>query len=353
MNYPFNDDHQMIREAVTGFARDWYDSASGLVKFTESRQPFDKQAWQEFAGNLGFSGIAIAEQYGGAALGNLGRVVTCEALGQYLVPIPFLTTGGVVTDIVSAFGTQESKSHYLPKIACGEISAAYCDGHDAAEKKVTHVVNASGADVIVLSRRASEALEIIAMSADAPGLIIAAEPCMDATRSFASIDWSGVSESNISVIGYTRAADLRSVVLRSLVGLAAECVGGAQTCLDLTLEYTGQRVQFGRTIASFQAVKHRVADMFIALEAARSAVYAAAVAEPEEADDAALIAKAVASEAFYTIAGDAIQLHGGIGFTWEYPLHYFFKRARANKAMFGTPARDYEYLAAKILDDEQ
>jgi alkylation response protein AidB-like acyl-CoA dehydrogenase len=174
---------------------------------------------------------------------------------------------------------------------------------------------------------------------------------MDPTRSFSAMDWSGVAEADITVIGTTSEAQLNDIVIQSFIALAAECVGGAQKCLDMTLEYAGQRVQFGRPIASFQAIKHRCADMFILIEAARSAVYAAAVASPEEKTEAAIIAKAYATDAFFKVAGDAIQMHGGIGFTWEYPLHFFFKRARANRSMFGSSARDYERLAGHIFGD--
>jgi len=119
----------------------------------------------------------------------------------------------------------------------------------------------------------------------------------------------------------------------------------------MTLEYAAQRVQFDRPIASFQAVKHRCADMFILIESARSAVYAAAVAPPENKTEAALIAKAYSTDAFFKVAGDAIQLHGGIGFTWDYSLHFFFKRARANRSMFGNSSRDYERLAGHVFGD--
>jgi alkylation response protein AidB-like acyl-CoA dehydrogenase len=162
------------------------------------------------------------------------------------------------------------------------------------------------------------------------------------------VDWSGVAEADIAIIGTTSEARLNEIVIQSFIALAAECVGGAQKCLDMTLEYAGQRVQFGRPIASFQAIKHRCADMFILIEAARSAVYAAAVAPPEDKTEAAIIAKAYATDAFFKVAGDAIQMHG---FTWEYPLHFFFKRARANRSMFGSSSRDYDRLAGHIFGD--
>ena len=351
MAYPFTDDHDMIREAAKGFLQGWYDGGKGPERVYQSGTAYDPEAWASFAQELGMTGIAISDDYGGAGLGDLGRVVVMEELGASLCAIPFLTTCGIVADLISRIGTDEAKQSYLPKIASGEMKAAYCDGHDSKKKKVFNTVYADCADTIFLSRRAGDAFEVISMSAKANGLFITPEKTMDPTRCFNVMDWSGVAEDDIKVIGTTTQAELNDIVIQSFIALAAECVGGAQKCLDMTLEYAGQRIQFDRPIASFQAIKHRCADMFILIEAARSAVYAAAITPPEEKTEAALIAKAYAVDAFFKVAGDAIQMHGGIGFTWEYPLHFFFKRARANRSMFGNSSRDYDRLAGQIFGD--
>lgn len=351
MAYPFTDDHDMIREAVRGFLQDWFDGGKGPERVYQSGTAYDGEAWTSFAQELGMAGIAISENYGGAGLGDLGRVVVMEELGASLCAIPFLTTGGIVADLITAIGTDEAKQNFLPKIASGEMSAAYSDGHDAKTKKVIEAVNTHCVDQFFVSRRSADTLEICAIPTSAKGFVVKPEKTMDPTRGFSAVDWSGVSEDDIVIIGTTSEAQLNEIVIQSFIALAAECVGGAQTCLDMTLEYAGQRVQFGRPIASFQAIKHRCADMFIQIEAARSAVYAAAMASPEDKTEAAIIAKAYAAEAFFKVAGDAIQMHGGIGFTWEYPLHFFFKRARANRSMFGSTTRDYDRLAGHIFGD--
>lgn len=351
MTYPFTDDHDMIREAARGFLQDWFDGGKGPERVYQSGTAYDGEAWASFAQELAMAGIAISEDYDGAGLGDLGRVVVMEELGASLCAIPFLTTGGIVTDLISAIGTEEAKQNYLPKIASGEMSAAYSDGHDAKTKKVFGSVNAHCVDQFFVSRRTGDDIEICAISKSAQGFEVKLEKTMDPTRGFSAVDWSGVTETDITVIGTTTLAQLNDIIIRSFIALAAECVGGAQKCLDMTLEYAGQRVQFGRPIASFQAIKHRCADMFILVEAARSAVYAAAVAAPEEKTEAAIIAKAYATDAFFKVAGDAIQMHGGIGFTWEYPLHFFFKRARANRSMFGRSEWDYDRLANHIFGD--
>jgi len=351
MAYPFTDDHNMIREAARGFLQEWFEGGRGPERIYQSGKAFDAAAWRSFAIEQGMAGIAIDEAYGGAGLGDLGRVVVMEELGASLCAIPFLTSCGIVADLISAIGTDEAKQSYLPKIASGEMKAAYCDGHDATKKRVFNTVYADCAEMIFLSRRAGDSLEIISIPVEATGLIITPEKTMDPTRSFSAMDWNGVSEADITVVGTTNQAKLNEIVIQSFTALAAECVGGAQKCLDMTLEYAGQRVQFDRPIASFQAIKHRCADMFILIEAARSAVYAAAIASPEEKTEAAIIAKAYATDAFFRVAGDAIQLHGGIGFTWDYPLHFFFKRARANRSMFGSTSRDYHRLADFVFGD--
>ncbi|MGB0906838.1 MAG: acyl-CoA dehydrogenase family protein [Maricaulaceae bacterium] len=358
MAYPFTEDHDMIRDAAKGWLTEWYDGGKGPERTYESGTPFDASAWESFAGELGLGGIAIDEAYGGAQLGDLGRVVVMEELGASLCAVPFLTTCGVAADVIAAAGTEDMKSDVLGKIAAGQIKLTYCDGHDAftftADKisgTVTHVAYAACADMIVTSLRTGGELQIIGVPAGVKGLTLTPHQTMDPTRGFADVTLDGVALSDVQIIGTISEEYLNDIVTRSFIALAAESIGGAQKCLDLTLEYTAQRVQFDRTIASFQAVKHRCADMFILIEAARSAVYAAAVADEGEKTQAALVAKANATDAFFEVAGHAIQLHGGIGFTWEYPLHFFFKRARANRSMFGSSSRDYERLAGHIFGD--
>jgi len=351
MAYPFTDDYDMIRDTARGFLQAWYDGGKGPEGIYQSGKAFDADAWQNFAKELGMAGIAISEEYDGAGLGDLGRVVVMEELGASLCAIPFLTSCGIVTDILEIAGDALAKNRYLKKIAVGELSAAYCDGHDAAAKKVSHVAHAAEANLIVLSRRGEGGMDYIAIPKEAKGLKITPEKTMDPTRSFASVDWSNVAEKDLILLGYGSEERHEKLITQSFIALAAECIGGAQKCLDMTLEYAGQRVQFGRPIASFQAIKHRCADMFILIEAARSAVYAAAMSPPEKKTEAALIAKAFATEAFFKVSGDAIQMHGGIGFTWEYPLHFFFKRARANRSMFGNSERDYNRIADQIFGD--
>ena len=352
MAYPFSSDHEMIREVLSDFLQNWYENGKGPERIYQSGKSFDENIWSRFAEDLGMAGVAISEDFGGGGLGDLGRVVVMEELGASLCAIPFLTTGGEVVDIISKIAKNQFKEEYLQKIAKGKIKGIFCPGHLSEEKKCINSANADTADFILISRLKNKIIEVVCLKVGTPGLEINSKKTIDPTRSFSDVDWSQVSDRDFLPIGTAEINFFTDIISQSQISLAAECVGGAQKCLDMTLEYTSQRVQFGRPIASFQAIKHRCADMFILIETARSAVYAAAVATKDKKTESSLIAKAYATEAFFKVAGDAIQLHGGIGFTWEYPLHLFFKRSRANRSMFGMPSEDYKLLADNIFGDK-
>lgn len=361
MAFPFSEDHDMIREAARGFLQDWYDGGKGPERIYQSGTAFDAQAWTGFAKEQGMAGIAIDEDHGGAGLGDLGRVVVMEELGASLCAIPFLSTCAASVDMVSELDLSASngrQAEWLERLARGQTITTYFDGHDAfvmsgglLSGSISGVLDGQTAEHFFFTLKNGDALSLFDIPASAKGITVQTEPTLDPTRSFSTVSFEGVRVADCDIIGHISHENLKALQARSFIALAAECLGGAQKCLDLTLDYAAQRVQFGRPIASFQAIKHRCADMFILLEAARSATYAAAVAPPEEKTEAALLAKAYATDAFFKIAGDAIQMHGGIGFTWEYPLHFFFKRARANRSMFGSSTREYDKLADLILGE--
>lgn len=358
MAFPFSDDHDMIREAVRGVLQDAYDSGKGPEHIYNSGTGFDGALWASFAQELGMAGIAIDEVYGGAALGDLGRVVIMEELGASLASIPFSPSGTIAADMIAGVGSDDAKEEWLPKIAAGEVVFAYTDGHNALtvegdkiSGRVNMVLYGAQADVLLMTLRDGDKFKLIGIPKGVEGYRAETTETMDPTRSFSNVTLQDVAIADVLHLGEGTPEQFDAIVKTSFIGLAAECVGGAQKALDMTLEYLGQRVQFGRPIASFQAIKHRAADMYIAIEAARNAVYAAAMAEGDDKVEAALIAKAYASDVFFEVTGHAIQLHGGIGFTWEYPLHYFFKRARANRAVFGQSTREYERLATLLLGE--
>lgn len=346
MTYPFNDDHLMIAETVKAAATDWFDGGKGPERVSLSGQPFDPAAWDLFAKELGLAGINIPEDQGGAALGDLGTVAVMEALGSGVVSIPFLTTTGIVSYLLSAHG---AGGDYLNRMASGEIIVTYCDGHDAFTEQngklsgtIRNIVDIDCASHILLTYRERERFGLALIDLSQDGVTVTPKATMDPTRGFGDLS---LSDCAFDVAGSLSSSEHEQAIARSWIALAAECVGGAQACLNMTVEYAQQRVQFDRPIASFQAVKHRCADMFIKLEEARSAVLAAATADKGDKAESCWIAKAVATENYFWIAGSAIQMHGGIGFTWEYPLHFYFKRARANRAMFGSAQVAWDKVA--------
>ena len=352
MTFPLTEDHELIRDTARGWLADWR-TVGGLERAAENGGS-DPDAWREAARDLGWAGIAIDEDYGGAGLGLLGRAVLMEEMGYALFSAPFFSTCVIATEFINAFATPEQKQQHLEAIASGAVTATYLDcrlniplKNNSLSGTADQIVDAQYADNIYLNiLSGDDRIQLVCLKPDAQGVQIEPLKTMDQTRSVARLVLNEVSITNDNVLGEGTIDDYNRARYRSYASFAAECVGGAQRCLDMTVEYAKERVQFGRPIASFQAVKHRCADMMIAVEEARSAAYLAASSDDSSLAENALIAKAVASENFFEVAGDAIQMHGGIGFTWEYPLHYYFKRARANRSQYGMPNAHFDELAA-------
>ncbi len=349
MPYPFSEDHDMIRQSVKGWLNDWYDAGASLQRIYDDPQSTDIIAWQDFARQQGLAAISIPEAYGGAGLGQLGRAVIMEEAGYTLFASPFFSTCCLAADLIEHFADETFKKTYLCAIAAGDMIIAFADGRgtiDHTGGEIEHVIDASIANYILLATEAGD--EVALYLIDAKAFTISPQKTMGGLRNLARVASPPITASPFAIIAPDAFAQ---VLMIAQAALAYESLGGAQRCMDIVLDYTAQRVQFDRPIASFQAIKHRCADMYIALESARSAAYGLAIAMADEAQEAALIARGWCHEAYFKIAGDAIQLHGGIGFTWEYPLHYFFKRARHNRALFGAPVKDYEALI-KLMDRE-
>jgi alkylation response protein AidB-like acyl-CoA dehydrogenase len=273
-------------------------------------------------------------------------------------------------------GSDEQQQRYLAPIAEGGVRAALATAepglaHDAVALEARrdgdgyrldgtkrYVVDGYSADWLVVSARApgscgDEGISLFAVPGDADGLERRALPTMDLTRRQAELQFGGVRVPTSARLGAEGggAAPLRRALDLGAIALAAESVGGAQRCLDLSVAYAKEREQFGRPIGSFQAIKHKCADMMVRVETARSAAYYAACAAAEQPADvpvAASLAKAYCSEAYYQCAAETIQIFGGVGFTWEYDPHLYFKRARASESLLGTPAWHRERVARAI-----
>jgi alkylation response protein AidB-like acyl-CoA dehydrogenase len=280
----------------------------------------DEQPWPTLCEQIGVAGLAIPEEFGGSGAGITELQIVAEELGRALADVPFLGTALAAQALLES-GDDESRARLLPRLAEGEPGALIWDpivrGH------ADYVVDGDTATVLLA---VAEAGLYEVDSARRKRM-----PTMDETRHLASVDFSSSDTRKIGTSPpLSRIRDFACAVL------AAEQVGAAARALEITVEYTKQRRQFGRPIGGFQAIKHRLADLHVLVETARSAAYAAT-----ESSRLAAVAKVYCSEAFTAIAAEMIQLHGGIAITWEHPAHRFFKRAHGSAQLFGQP---HEYL---------
>ena len=321
MRFDFNDEQAEIKDTAKQFLASRFKP--DVVRELAESSRYDDALWSEVS-ELGWPGIAIDEQFGGQGLGMVELIVLCEELGYACAPLPFLANAAAGIAIESA-GSDAQKEKYLPGIASGEGHGAI--GDDAV------VIDAEGAEVIVL------------FGADGPRLVPAADAALepldliDQTRRYSRLTAGD---------GEPLEGDAESASNRMIVAVAAELVGIGQRAMDMAVEYAKEREQFGRPIGAYQGVSHACAKMLYDVEEARSLTYAAAWAadaEPESLPLAAAMAKARASEAAWDVCKASIQVHGGIGFTWEHDLHFLLKRARADAQLFGTAGQHKERVA--------
>ncbi|WP_425495748.1 acyl-CoA dehydrogenase family protein [Paraburkholderia hayleyella] len=342
----------------------------------------DDALWKTLACELGWSALAIPEAMGGIGLGVVEQVLLMEQLGRRLACVPYFSTGCLAAAALAQCD-EPLAATWLERIAQADVRATLAlpldmpfstqpltvFAHETAQGFslsgiVEQVLDGACADLLLVPatlvqdgrRTALFALE----AASVEGLGVTVLETLDRTRPLARLTFNGVAVSADTWLGGKEALRiLEQTAWRGALALAAEQLGGAQQCLDLTLDYTSQRVQFGRTIASFQAVKHRCAQMLVQLEAARSSVFGAAREWDEVAGipgspvslwSEVAVAKAAANEAYAFCAQEAIQLHGGVGFTWEYDPHLYFKRAQASSVWFGSTPQLLDWLARYALD---
>jgi alkylation response protein AidB-like acyl-CoA dehydrogenase len=327
------------------------------------RAAYDPDLWQLLAGQVGAHSLAIPEEYGGAGFTLLESHLVLEELGAALTPSPFSSTT-LAAQAILACGNEEAKQRLLPAIATGETvatlawaekSGSWDTGSMRASVDADGRLN--GVKRHVLDGADADAFVVVAVDATGVGLyevartdaLVTPAVTVDPTRPQATVTFEAAPATAL-LTGAEADAALGRVLDLACVALSAEQVGAAQRALDLTVDYAKTRVQFGRPIGSFQAVKHRLADLFTLVESARSVSYAAAEAavSGHELSIAAARAKAYCSEAFSTVAGEAIQLHGGIGITWEHDIHLYFKRAHATAQLFGSPAEHRRRYARAI-----
>ena len=340
MEFAFTDEQAMIGETARAFFAE--NATSKRTRDAMTGDGIDRALWLAFCQELGLAGVALPEAYGGAGLGMVELALVAEAAGAQVAALPLL---GVATAAraIAAGGSKTQMSEWLPRLSSGEIIATTLIATDTQPALAPH---GASADLILFAIGERAWLG----KPDNPGINIKQLTTMDQTRPLAHIEFGGAALDALE----NGPAATQAARIGGWICLAAEALGGAQTCLDRTVAYAKERVQFGRPIGSFQAYKHRLADMMVEIEQARSAVYWAACAVDEGSDEAALAihaAKSFAADTFFKCAGDMIQLHGGIGFTWEHDAHLFFKRARAIQSMLGSGNWHREKIAAMILGE--
>jgi alkylation response protein AidB-like acyl-CoA dehydrogenase len=377
VNFAFNEEQEELRRSARAFLKD--NSTSHAVRRAmESERGFDADVWKRIGAELGWTAITIPESYGGLGLGAVELVALLEERGAVLLCAPFFSTICLASNALLAAGTEEQKLDLLPQIAAGKIIATLAfteangrwdaDGiHTTArashgewvlEGAKTYVPDGHSADVILVAARREDSsgeqgVSLFVVPADTPGLERRALATMDQTRNQAEIRLDGVRVPASALMGEEGTAwhVLSQTLDLAAIALSAEQVGGAQRCLDMSVDYAKSRVQFGRPIGSFQAIKHKCADMLLLVESARSASYyagwAASVGD-RELPVLASLAKAYCSDAYFRCAAEAVQIHGGVGFTWEYDVHLHFKRAKSTETFLGDAAYHRELVARRM-----
>lgn len=329
-------------------------------RLMETDTAYDAALWRKMA-EQGFTGIIFPEEYGGLGLGVVELALLMEEAGFALLPGPFFSTVAMAGSLIEFCGTAEQKKKYLAPICGGEARSTVAlleasASWDPADAQITggngklngtklFVPDAAGADFILVVGRDG----IFVAEAKAPGITIQPMSSMDLTRKLYSVQFSNTPAEKLG----GNASALPQARQIATVALVAEMVGGMQRTLDITVQYAKTRKQFGNPIGMFQAVQHQCADMYLETESSRSAAYYAAWALQEKSPDAASavsIAKIYSSDACRTVGNRGIQIHGGMGFTWENDLHLYYRRAKASETMFGDASYHRERLARLVID---
>ncbi|MCT7661208.1 acyl-CoA dehydrogenase family protein [Mycobacterium deserti] len=356
-----------LRRAVRDFLKSASSSAR-VRELMETDDGVDRAVWAQMATELGLHGIVIPEQYGGAGAGMAEQAVVFEEMGSALLCAPFFSTIALAAQAILCSGDPAAMADYLPTFADGSATATLIlngrlEAWDPRAVTLTARTEATGyrisgdadlvldgrtADVLLAAARTTAGISLFAVAADADGLTREPLVTLDRTRKVARIRFDDVAARLIGIDGEA-AHGLATTSDLAIIALAAEQVGAAQRCLDMAVDYAKERIQFGRAIGSFQAIKHRCADMLVLVEGARSAaVHAADCAGGDGLPTAAAVAKLTCSEAFLQVALDSMRIHGGIGFTWEHDAHLYVRRAKASELILGDPDHHIQRLAALV-----
>jgi alkylation response protein AidB-like acyl-CoA dehydrogenase len=369
VNFAFSEEQEELRKTIRSFLEKYNDEAA-VRKLMETDEGYDQGIWKQMAEQQGLQGLAIPEEYGGSGYGWVELGIVLEEMGRALYCGPFFASSVLAANAVLLSGDDGVKKELLPGIASGEVIAALAVTEPNGkwdESGVTATASATGegwkvsgtksfvlwgsqAHVLVVAAKTGAGTSLFLVDGNAGGVTRTQLSTMDQTVKQSKVELADADATLLGTEGEGWAV-LDQVLQLAAVALSNDSVGGAQKCLEMAVEYAKVRVQFGRPIGSFQAIKHKCADMLLEVESAKSAAYYASWTAAEMNDElrsTASLAKAYCTEAYFHSAAENIQIHGGIGFTWEHPAHLYFKRAKSNELLFGDPSYHRELLAQAI-----
>ena len=373
MSMTFTAEQDEFRKSVRRFLEQKSSSAD-VRRLMETDDGYDPAVWQQMAEQLGLQGLALPEEYGGSGFGFIEQIAVLEEMGRALLCAPYFSSVVLAGTALVQSGDDAAKRDLLPGIADGSTIATLAwvenptewgmgslsttarrsgDGYTIDGTK-TLALDGHTASVILVVAQADGGPSLFAVDASASGLTRRKLETLDMTRKVAALEFVGTQARLIADEG-AAASILERTLQLAAVALAAEQVGAAQKCLEMSVEYAKLRMQFGRPIGSFQAIKHKCADMLLEVESARSAAYYAAWAAADGSDALPLLAslaKACCSDAFANAATENIQIHGGIGFTWEHDAHLYYRRAKSTEQFLGSPSEHRDLLAQRLLAGE-
>jgi alkylation response protein AidB-like acyl-CoA dehydrogenase len=367
--FAFSVEQDELRNSVRKFLED-KSPETEVRRLMDSVDGYDPAVWKQLTGQMGLAGLAIPEKYGGSGFGYVELIVVFEEMGRALLCAPYFSSVALAANLLWASGDESAMADYLPALASGEkigtVALAESTGRwDEAAVTTAATKSKSGwsldsekcfvtdghvADVVLVAARTKAGVSIFAVDKGAAGFVATPQATLDQTRKQATLSFAKTPARLVGAEGEGWTAFAKMLDLAA-VALAAEQVGGAQQVLDITVQYAKDREQFGQPIGSFQVIKHKCADMLMEVESARSAAYYAgwvAAEDSEELPVVASVAKSYCSEAYFHAAAESIQIHGGIGFTWEHPAHLYFKRAKSSELLFGDASYHRELLAQRI-----
>ncbi len=366
MEFGFSEEQETLRSTVRTFLEQKSPEAE-VRRLMETETGYDPAVWEQLSSQLGLPGLAVPEQFGGSGYSFRETAIVLEEMGRALLCAPFFSSAVLASSLLLHCGDDGAREELLPGLASGRTlgTVAFVEGRhgwDASTVETTAsgdgddlvvtgtkdvVLDGHLADLILVVATTAAGPALFAVAGDAPGLTRTPLFTMDQTRKLARLELDAVPARAVGD-ATTAPAALERMLQLAAVGLAHEEIGIAQRCLEMSVQYAKDRIQFGRPIGSFQAVKHKCADMLVAVELSKSAAhYAAWCAATLDADlpVAAAMAKAYCSDACYSVTAETIQVHGGIGFTWEHPAHLYFKRAKSSQLLLGDPRHHRRVLA--------